>query len=596
MMWTAAHTKRRGVAVAAMLLVVGSPVVAGVQSAGSAPRPPAWVRLWDTVSALRGQADAAPRKAWRRVTPGSGVRLQGDLVVEAEGVAAAFASRLGSVLVYSSGAPSQRVAEVRPAELAGKRVALTSTALTEKDGVVTVRADFRAAGARYLPISFSFGRTGIVSIAAEGSTRGINLSAPLEAAIVPSFVGDDLIYDARDYPSAQTLAVVSEHWLLGLLKGEDSMLVVTWQEGIPSVRITLSASGRAKAGMSAVTFLGGKGLSLAVLDAPGIWHRASLEASAFLERDRAIRWKPPFPAVWLTQLYEDEVKTTFEFRHGRERVWRGGVGHYTYPAWFSGEKTMLSLGKKIPPEGEAIIYFLERSKATPPQVLSPTDIAERTLTGGVLAGLLDVAGRPAWYPHREDSVIGGATCGVTDALKEIFDAGQEVEKQAIVKGGVEDMYAYLTGMFERNARFHPFAKDLIAFLDAQAQAKPKLGPFLRGMRSTAEEMVTTYDNARDTIRDVAWAQELGARTVALAAERRPDNPQRFAELKQDWTSMGGALEELARKEHTLTRKLYQQAGYGAAIRLEAMPAAMEVRRRTKACLERPESYEIWANY
>jgi hypothetical protein len=58
----------------------------------------------------------------------------------------------------------------------------------------------------------------------------------------------------------------------------------------------------------------------------------------------------------------------------------------------------------------------------------------------------------------------------------------------------------------------------------------------------------------------------------------------------------GALEELARKEHTLTRKLYQQAGYGAATRPEAMPVAEEIRTRRKQCLEKPESYEIWANY
>jgi hypothetical protein len=344
-----------------------------------------------------------------------------------------------------------------------------------------------------------------------------------------------------------------------------------------------------------LSFEGGKGLFLAVLEAPGIWHRVKL-ASDYLERDVTLSWKPPYPAIWLTQLYEDEVQTTFEFRGEKEETWRGGVGSYDFPTWFSGGKTMLRLGKKIPPEGEAVIYCLERSDETPRSVVTPIDVVSQTLTGDVLASILDVEGRPAWYPHRPESVIGGATCGVTDALLKIFRAGQEVEKKYLVEGGVEDMYAYLEGMFEHNARFYPFAQEMVVYLDAQEKADPGLASWLRELRATAEEIITTYDNARDTIRDINYAHELGAKTIALAAEKRPDNAHRMVELKQDWTGMGGALEELARKEHTLTRKLYQQAGYGVTTRPQAMPLAEEIRKRTKQCLEKPESYEIWANH
>jgi hypothetical protein len=577
--------------VAAVAWVDAAPANAG--PALSEAEGPVAVRLWDTVTPLSGQADVAQHKIWLAVTAAGSGHLRGDLVVETDAVGAAFASRLGKVLVYSKAEPSQRKAEIAPAEVAGKQAVIAATAIAEENGGLAVQVVFRASGAGSFPITFSFTDDRFVAVTPQGDTRAVSLSAPIELAMVPSFVGDDLIYDPRDYPSANALSLPSEHFLLGLLKGEGSMLVMTWQEDMPSVSAIVSNSGDAS--ISAVTFAGGRKLSLAVLDAPGIWHRETLKPS-FLERDVAIAWKPPFPAIWLTQLYEDEVKTTFEFRHTREDTWRGAVGNYTYPTWFSDGKTMLSLGKKIPPEGEAIIYFLERSDDTPQQVLSPIDIVQRTLTGDVLARILDVEGRPTWYPHRENSVLGGATCGVTDALKKIFDAGQEVEKQDLVKAGMEDMYAYLEGMFAGDARFYPFAKDIIAYLDAQEKAKPELAPFLAELRSTAGEMMTTYDDARDTIRDINYAHELGAQTIALAAEKRPDNPQRFMELKQDWTGMGGSLEGLARKEHTLTRKLYQQAGYGAATSPDAIPVAEEVRRLTKQCLERPESYEIWENH
>ncbi len=472
---------------------------------------------------------------------------------------------------------------------------ITSVSATKRqDGVTLVQAEFGAPGVEGLPIAFSFTNDRVLSIAPSGNTRGVRIVAPVELALVPSFVGDDLIYDPRSYPTGKTLAVSSEHILVGLLKGESSVLVTTWQEAAPKIRLVLDRPGKKKVNIRAVDLLGARALSLAVLSAPGIWHREALRPT-FLERDVAISWKPPFPAVWLTQLYEDGVKTTYEFREAREEVWRGGVGSYTYPTWFRLDKTMLSLGKRIPPEGEAVIYSLERNDGTPPRALSPIDIAKATLKGKVLADLLDVDGRPTWYPERPDYVIGAATCAVTDALKEIFDQGREVEEQARVRGGVEDMYFYLEGMFERNGRYYPFGKDMLAYLDAQKKQKPELAPFIRELRPTAAEIVTTYDRARDTIRDMDYAHGLGDKTIALAAEKRPDNPQQMVELKQEWTGMGGALEELARREHTIARKLFQQAGYSAATRPEALPVAEEIRARTRKCLDNAESYEIWVN-
>jgi len=591
---TADRVARWAIAVVVPLVCAVTPLAFADGTDDVALAPIVSVKLWDTVTPIQRQHGLASRSAWRSVAAGGPLRLRGDLVVETRAVAAAFASHLGKVLVYSRSEPSRRKAEVRPAELLGKPATLASTVTVGQNGVVTVQAAFNAAGQESRPITFTFTGDRILAIMPRESTRGVGLAAPMELAMVPSFVGEDLIYDPRDYPAAETLSLPSEHFLLGLLAGESSMLVMTWQEDIPSVHLSLSR-GYGKASIGAVSLMGGKGISLAVLDAPGIWHRESLTPS-MLEREVSIAWKPPFPAVWLTQLYEDEVKTTFEFRRQREDTWRGGVGFYKYPTWFSHGKTMLSLGKKIPPEGEAIIYFLERNDDTPKQVVSPIDIAQRTLTGDVLSGILDVEGRPSWFPERPDAVIGAATCATTDALKAIFDAGQELEKQAIVKGGVEDMYFYLEHMFERDARFYPFAEDMLAFLDAQAKEGPELTPYLHELRSIAEEMITTYDNARDTIRDMSYAHELGDKTIALAAEKRPDNRQQMADLKQSWTGMGGALEELARKEHTLARKLYQQAGYGAAVRPQAMPVAEEIRRRAKQCLERPESYEMWENY
>jgi len=553
---------------------------------------PGWggaVRLWDTVAPLTGQADVGQRQGWRTVTTAASGHLQGDLVVETGGLVVAFASRLGKVLVYGRAEQPLGEAAVRPFGAAAGEI--TTTTVARQGGVVMVQADFGAPGTGSLPVTFRFESDRVVAIRPEGSTRGITLSAPIEVALVPSIVGDDLVYDPRDYPSAKMVFVPSEHMLLGLLKGRGSMLVTTWQEAMPSVRLELMGAGEGQKSIGAISFVGGKGVSLAMLDAPGIWHRQRLDQS-FFERDVAIQWKPPFPATWLTQLYEDDVKTTYRFESEKQEHWRGGIGSYVVPTWFSEGKPMLSLGKQVPPQGEAIIYYLERTEETPRQVESPMDIAARTLADDVRAGLLDVEGREAFWPMRPDFAIGGETCDVTGVLQTIFAAGQEVQKQAFVRGGAEDMCFHLEVMFERNGRYYPFAKDMIAYLDAQQKAEPDLAAFLGEMRHIPEQMISLYDSTRDTLRDMDYARKLEAKTIALATQKRPDNRQRIEELKQEWIGMGGATEELSRREHTFARQLYQQAAYRAAGNPKSVVVAEEIRRRTKQCLERPDTYEI----
>jgi len=60
--------------------------------------------------------------------------------------------------------------------------------------------------------------------------------------------------------------------------------------------------------------------------------------------------------------------------------------------------------------------------------------------------------------------------------------------------------------------------------------------------------------------------------------------------------MGGAVDDLNRKLHTTTRKLFQEAGYNCVGSRETVEVAEEIRRRTVKCLRRPGSYEIWSDY
>jgi hypothetical protein len=60
--------------------------------------------------------------------------------------------------------------------------------------------------------------------------------------------------------------------------------------------------------------------------------------------------------------------------------------------------------------------------------------------------------------------------------------------------------------------------------------------------------------------------------------------------------MGGAQDYVVAQCHTITRKLFQEAGYGCANDVNAAAVAQEVRARCRQVLRNPDGYEIWADY
>ncbi|MBM3239404.1 hypothetical protein FJZ31_24190 [Candidatus Poribacteria bacterium] len=570
------------------------------------------IHLWDTLSPFLDQVNVRDKTNWQLVPAGTGgvYSSKGDVVLENDYLTVIFCSKKGKVIVYSKS--GEKRIELTPIQLKGKETNITScNILQNADDKVTIEARFSAKEmAGNLPAIFSFSKEQIIEVkpvrspkkitdsrSKDVNMKGINIFSPIEFAIVPNFISDDLIFNPKDYHSGETLYIPSENIFLGLLKGNDSMLVITWPKGKQEMRLILDNEEAGRLVESIDLENDGKSVFLAILDAPGIWHKEELKSS-YLEKDVAIDWKRPFPAKWITQLYEDEVKTTYTFKEAEpkaEDFWRAGIGWYTYPVWFEEEKAVYHPGKKVPPKGESIIYFLER-KGTPDSVSTPVDVMKRTLDSQTYESILDFEGRSHRSLTRPNFVVDTATCGVTDRLKPIFEAGEEVKKKEYIKGGIEDMLYFLAKERKRALEYQDFANEMIEFLTLMKREKPKSKPFLDKMKDITKEIIAAYEYEKENIKDLKYAEKLAKETEVLTQRKRPDNFAAFMKLKGEWTGMGGAVDELNRKLHTITRKLFQEAGYNCVGRQETVKIAEEIRRRAIKCLRRPVSYEIWANY
>ena len=334
----------------------------------------------------------------------------------------------------------------------------------------------------------------------------------------------------------------------------------------------------------------------APLSAPGIWHREELKAAS-LEKDVALPWKRPFSARWKTQLSEAGVKTSFAFRGSKGTVWRGVPGSYNYPAWFDGENAYFHLSKKVPPKGEALIYFLE-GQNTPLTVSTPVDVVKATLGRQLSESVLDPVGRKLRTHHRRggDGVHRACTCGCTEAIQTVFEAKQEMARQDYVKEALGDMKFFVDCHVERIDEYQRFAAGMIQFLKAKTTASPELKPYLEGLEQIVQQIPQEYSVQKENMKSPDYMAELTRKTMSLTGSKSTNNLAAYMDLLKAWRAMGGAQDYVVAQCHTLTRKLFQEAGLGCVNDPKAVAVAQEIRARCKQVLRNPDGYEIWADY
>ena len=319
---------------------------------------------------------------------------------------------------------------------------------------------------------------------------------------------------------------------------------------------------------------------------------------SYLEKEVASQWKKPFPARWVTQLWEGDVRTTYTFREAPAgTIWRGVAGMYNYPIWFKGDNAFYRLSKKVLPKGESIIYFLE-GQNTPASVWTPVEVLKAALGRPACDSILDLAGRKLRTHHRRgaEGIRRACTCGCTEAIEAVFKAGQEIERKEYIEGAVGDMVYFVTRHVERLNEYRTFADDMLKFLRTTAASQPELKAYLDSMIQFVQQIPDQYAVQKENIKSLEYTDELSRKTLALLQKKDPKNLPTCLDLGKDWRGMGGAQDGLLAEYHIIVRKLFQEAGYGCANRPQAVDLAKEIRSRCRQCLRNPDGYEIWPNY
>ncbi|NQV35401.1 MAG: hypothetical protein HQ515_22090, partial [Phycisphaeraceae bacterium] len=176
------------------------------------------VTVWDTMTPLSHGVDS--RSQWQAVPTdlltleqnpaaatadpshyGRAYAFAGDTVIENAHVIAACLAREGRVAVYAKADLTKQV-EIMPLQIKGKRARITHCSILQNTGDdATLEISFSAEGTvAHHTALVSLGRTGTLAIKPTANMTGVSLASKMEYGVVPSFIGDDLIFSPKQFP------------------------------------------------------------------------------------------------------------------------------------------------------------------------------------------------------------------------------------------------------------------------------------------------------------------------------------------------------------------------------------------------------------
>ncbi len=428
--------------------------------------------------------------------------------------------------------------------------------------------------------------------------------------VLPDFFADDILIDAARLPFAST-ELPSENFLIHPLGAGDALGITVFENREQDVRISLSGDGDSRrVAASEIDFGQNRKIWFACLTGAGLWHHAEVRESD-LKKVTPLGWTRPFPAQWrvdfsrtgdLTdswemieqkekggEYYRQEWFEDWQRKMGKDRKrWTTVLGSFPYPCWIEHDgKGFLQPLQRGPLtfRGPALLFPINRVKATPPEVFTVVDVVRSTLGMGPCEYILDLEGQKEKY-------AGINTCSVRDRFNEIFPAGQQKEKRKEMEKMLDDTLIFVRSIRKRIDEYLEFAKGMKGWLLEQRSKRPEAAAFLDDALALLSEVDAREAARRDKMRTPDYVATLNDdfRKDGIALEG-PEGVARAKEYGKALTEIGDNQDELVGEFRWIVKTLRQKAGLAMAMDPKLGPLAEEIRARTQKMLRNPNALE-----
>jgi hypothetical protein len=433
---------------------------------------------------------------------------------------------------------------------------------------------------------------GVVSIEARGVPQFVVRDCRLRYGLLPSFVGTDICYAPQKLPGVNQVSIPSTQWFVGLVDGNDSMLMAVWDSDAQAVALGLSGEGKDRLfdSLSIATDRGGFSLSLA--DHPRLWHQEALNED-WLGEYVPIGWERPFPARWMGQFFvtsghkpsfrEPYMDYSFPVAYTKTRMWGTWFDDWNYyPFYFDGPRTVLHFDKKFIPNGDAFIYFLEPAAA---DLNSPCEVAEQVLGTEKAAALFDFDGvrmRKLKYSTPDEFMYDRPVCATTTRLSHI----KQGDKQTVGVNLATHLYEFIREIRGRVDQYAAFFAQMKGYLDGQQKAHPEWEPYLGELQAMVAE-------AQSKTREIYATPlpEVEKKIEAIKKRLQEGSGDGFECGNLDVRGPAGAQDDLCRRYNRLVMRLFQTAALNCGDSPEKAVIAKHIWDESRKVLRQPTRWE-----
>ncbi len=473
---------------------------------------------------------------------------------------------------------------------------------------VVVDATFKSAGGAPAAVRYALPAGQVfVKTEARPGTKALAVAAPSRFIVMPDFFADDIVVDAAQIP-VDSAELPSENFLIHLLPDHNGIVMTVADSREQDARITLAGKDAARRINRSEVYYGSGKVWVAVLDVPGIWHHRDLKKSD-AGKIIPLDWTAPFAAQWRVDWQgTDKLASSWEmiielsgnrFQRpamwgdasgivpGNRQVWATVLGTYKYPCWLDlskrGHFQPMTRGTRF--EGPAVIYPINRLKATPLDQFTVVDLVKNTLGVGPCQYVLDVEGQGTTRK-------GVATCATRDELQAIYKANQQKQSRAKIETALNQVVTFVKHIRSRIEEYSAWSHDMLKYLDEQKKAHPELTPFVDEMAEITKGIDAGIAKRKEKIKTPQYVVDLTEDfRKNLLDKEGPDAVKECVRITEAIVEVGGNQDELVGESRVHVKILRQRAAMAMATNPAAAEVAKEIRDRTQKILRNALSYE-----
>jgi len=568
---------------------MGAPIIADdVELIRYEPKPPAGLAplaVWDAKKELPPVFDWSAREQWSQVE-GPTHNFAGTPVIQGRHLAGAVRQSDGGLVVYSVQAGG-----LKPRCVIVPSVALPAAkcTLVQASGRTGIRVSSNTGDRFYIAW---FTPKGLISVEANQVPQFQVQNCRLRYGLLPSFAGTDICYAPAKLPGRSEFGIPSTQWFVGLVDGNDSMLVAVWESDSQAVSLGLSGEGEHRMIDSLSIATEKNGFSLSFIEHAGLWHQEPLKED-WLGEYVPIGWQRPFPARWMGQFFvtpggepsfrEPCMDYSFPIADAKTRMWGVWFEDWNhYPFFFDGPRTVFHFEKTFIPNGEALIYFLQPAAA---DLFSPCEIVEQALGQEKAAALFDFDAnqlRRLKYSTPDQFQYDRPVCATTTRLSKI----KQDEKATVGVNLATHLYEFIREIRGRVDQYGAFFGQVKDYLASEKQAHPELRDYVTEL----EGMVTEAQSK---------SQEIYATPLSSVQTKTDAMKKLLQEGKGDGFDCGdldvrgtaGSQDDLCRHYNRLVMRLAQTAALKCGDSPRKAIIAKHIWDQSRAVLRRPTRWE-----